>query len=90
MLKTAENIKKTAQGDVNVEVDLFHAKSGAHHPASDKGKTLVYSDLNHVLLRILPKNASQRLQENQNDEADYAILVSAHIDTVFSSYALFT
>uniref|UniRef100_A0A803P248 Vacuolar membrane protease n=1 Tax=Cannabis sativa TaxID=3483 RepID=A0A803P248_CANSA len=41
------------------------------------GKTLVYSDLDHVIVRISPKYVSQA-REN-------AILVSSHIDTVFST-----
>ncbi|XP_023879201.1 uncharacterized protein LOC111991643 [Quercus suber] len=41
------------------------------------GKTLLYSDLNHVVLRILPKFESEAAQN--------AILVSSHIDTVFST-----
>ncbi|KAK4750235.1 hypothetical protein SAY87_027684 [Trapa incisa] len=79
VLAAAENIKKTAHWEVDVEVDLFHAKSGSNRLVSGmfQGKTLLYSDLNHVILRILPKYA---------DEArDSSILVSSHIDTVFST-----
>lgn len=80
MLEVAENIKKTAHWEVDVEVDLFHASSGANILVGGlfKGKTLVYSDLKHVVLRISPKYASEA--------ADSAILVSSHIDTVFSAY----
>ncbi|KDP44365.1 hypothetical protein JCGZ_20045 [Jatropha curcas] len=79
VLAAAENIKKTAHWEVDVQVDLFHAKSGANRLVSGlfKGKTLVYSDLNHIVLRILPKYASEA--------GENAILVSSHIDTVFST-----
>nr|XP_043609809.1 endoplasmic reticulum metallopeptidase 1 isoform X1 [Erigeron canadensis] len=79
VLEVAEEIKKTAHWEVDVEVDLFHASSGANILVSGlfKGKTLVYSDLKHVVLKISPK---------YNSEAeDSAILVSSHIDTVFSA-----
>ncbi|KAH7677401.1 Peptidase M20 protein [Dioscorea alata] len=42
-----------------------------------KGKTLIYSDLKHALLRILPKYLPEA--------KDIAILISSHIDTVFSA-----
>lgn len=76
--EAAETIKKTAHWEVSVEVDLFHAKSGANNMVGGlfKGKTLVYSDLNHVILRITPKYASEA--------GERAILVSSHIDTVFA------
>lgn len=78
--EVAETIKKTAHWEVNVEVDLFHVKSGANTMVGGlfKGKTLVYSDLNHVVLRIAPKYASEAEER--------AILVSSHIDTVFAGY----
>lgn len=61
-------------------MDFFHAKIGASRLASGlfKGKTLVYSDLKHVVLRILPKYLPEA-EEN-------LILVSSHIDTVFAAY----
>lgn len=78
VLEAAENIKKTAHWEVDVEVDLFHASSGANILVSGlfNGKSLVYSDLKHVVLRISPKYASEA--------EDSAILVSSHIDTVFA------
>lgn len=80
----AENIKKTAHWEVVVEVDFFNAKSGANRLTSGvfKGRTLIYSDLNHVVVRITPKYASEA--------AENAILVSSHIDTVFAAYDLST
>ncbi|CAL9752585.1 unnamed protein product [Musa acuminata subsp. burmannicoides] len=74
-----EKIQKTAHWEVDVQVDLFHAETAANHLSKGlfKGKTLVYSDLKHVVLRILPKYLPEA--------EDNVILVSSHIDTVFSS-----
>ncbi|XP_076936281.1 uncharacterized protein LOC143603348 [Bidens hawaiensis] len=79
VLRTAENIKKTAHWEVDVDVDLFHASSGANILVNGlfKGKTLAYSDLKHIVLRISPKYVSEA--------TDSAILVSSHIDTVYSA-----
>jgi hypothetical protein len=81
VLAEVENIKKNAYYEVDVEVDFFHAKTGANRLTSGlfRGKTLVYADLKHVVLRILPKFTP-------NQAADNTILVSSHIDTVFSTY----
>lgn len=81
VLAASEAIKKTAHWEVDVQIDFFHSKSGASRMTSGlfKGRTLVYSDLHHVVLRILPKYASEA--------GESAILVSSHIDTVFSAYA---
>ncbi|KAF7002706.1 hypothetical protein CFC21_018151 [Triticum aestivum] len=72
----AEKIKKTAHWDVDVQVELFHTDIGANRLAGGlfKGKTLLYSDLKHVILRIVPKYLPEA-EEN-------LILVSSHIDTV--------
>ncbi|ONK70671.1 uncharacterized protein A4U43_C04F300 [Asparagus officinalis] len=80
VLAAAENIKQTAHWEVDVQVDLFHADTGANRLVSGlfKGKTLIYSDLKHVVLRILPKYLPEA--------AEHVILVSSHIDTVFSAY----
>ncbi|KAL6578060.1 hypothetical protein OROMI_010392 [Orobanche minor] len=77
--EASETIKRTAHWEVDVEMDLFHVKSGANNLVGGlfKGKTLVYSDLNHIVLRIMPKYA---LEAGEN-----AILVSSHIDTVFAT-----
>lgn len=77
--EASEKIKRMAHWEVNVEVDIFHANSGVNSLVSGlfKGKTLVYADLNHVVLRILPKYSSEA--------GGNAILVSSHIDTVFST-----
>lgn len=82
VLTACQNIKKTALWEVDVEVDIFHSKSGANNLGSGllSGRTLVYSDLNHVVVRILPKYVSEAREQS--------ILVSSHIDTVFSTYVL--
>lgn len=79
VITTAEKIKNTAHREVEVEVDQFHVKSGANRLQGGlfMGKTLIYADLNHIIMRITPKYASEA-REN-------SILVSSHIDTVFSS-----
>lgn len=80
VLAASNKIKESAHWEVDVEVDLFHAKIGANRLVKGlfKGKTLVYSDLKHVVLRILPKYLPEA--------EDSAVLVSSHIDTVFSTY----
>lgn len=81
VLTASEKIKETAHWEVDVQVEVFHSELGANRLVNGlfKGKTLLYSDLNHVVLRILPKFVSEA--------GDNAILVSSHIDTVFSTYA---
>lgn len=83
VLTACETIKKTAHWEVDVEVDFFHVESGANRQVSGlfAGRSLVYSDLDHVVLRILPKYLSDAREET--------ILVSSHIDTVFSTYVFF-
>ncbi|GMG99399.1 hypothetical protein Nepgr_001239 [Nepenthes gracilis] len=75
----ADKIKSTSHWEVDVEVDLFHVMAGANrlHSGLFMGKTLIYADLNHVVLRVSPKYSSEA-KEN-------SILVSSHIDTVFST-----
>ncbi|XP_022886096.1 endoplasmic reticulum metallopeptidase 1 isoform X2 [Olea europaea var. sylvestris] len=79
VFEASESIKKAAHWEVVVEVDFFSAKSGANNLVGGlfNGKTLVYSDLNHIVLRILPKYASEA--------GENAILVSSHIDSVFAA-----
>lgn len=80
VLEAAKKIKEKAHWEVDVDVEAFHVRSGANQMAGGlfMGRTLLYSDLNHVVLRILPKFESEAAQN--------AILVSSHIDTVFSTY----
>uniref|UniRef100_A0A1J3J9S4 Vacuolar membrane protease n=1 Tax=Noccaea caerulescens TaxID=107243 RepID=A0A1J3J9S4_NOCCA len=79
VLAEVEKVKETAHWEVDVNVDFFESKFGVNRLVGGlfKGKSLVYSDITHVVLRILPKYES--------DAGDNAILVSSHIDTVFSS-----
>ncbi|GAB2222731.1 hypothetical protein Droror1_Dr00016855 [Drosera rotundifolia] len=75
----AEKIKNTSHWEVEVEVDHFHVATGANILQNGlfRGKSLVYADLDHIVLRLSPKYSSEA-KEN-------AILVSSHIDTVFST-----
>ncbi|KAK6270958.1 hypothetical protein POUND7_008056 [Theobroma cacao] len=79
VLAASETIKKTAHWEVDVEVDFFHVNSGVIRLLTGLfvGRTIVYSDLNHIILRILPKYVPEA--------GENAILVSSHIDTVFST-----
>ncbi|KAK7279652.1 hypothetical protein RJT34_24708 [Clitoria ternatea] len=79
VLTVCQTIKNTTHWEVDVEVDHFHAESGANRLVSGlfTGKTLVYSDLDHVVVRILPKYLPEAREQS--------ILVSSHIDTVFST-----
>ncbi|GAB2276763.1 hypothetical protein Dimus_011479 [Dionaea muscipula] len=72
----AEKIKNTSHWEVDVEVDHFHVVTGANmlHRGLFVGKSLVYADITHIVLRLSPKYSSEA-REN-------AILVSSHIDTV--------
>ncbi|XP_048135040.1 endoplasmic reticulum metallopeptidase 1 isoform X2 [Rhodamnia argentea] len=78
VLAASEKIKKIAHWEVDVQVDAFHAQSGTNRLFSGlfRGRTLVYSDLHHIVLKVSPKYVA---------EAGDAILVSSHIDTVFSA-----
>lgn len=80
VLAEVEKVKETAHWEVDVNVDFFESKSGVNRLVGGlfKGKSLVYSDISHIVLRILPKY--------ELDAGDNAILVSSHIDTVFSTY----
>jgi hypothetical protein len=81
VLSEAQRIEAMAHWDVEVEIDYFHSKPGANRLREGlfKGRTMTYGNLKHVVMRITPKYSS----EAENN----AILVSSHIDTVFSSYA---
>ncbi|KAH9625292.1 hypothetical protein KSS87_009050 [Heliosperma pusillum] len=79
VLVAAEKIKNTSHWEVDVEVEEFHVNDGANRLQSGlfRGKTLIYADLDHILLRITPKFAAEA--------KDNSILVSSHIDSVFST-----
>ncbi|CAN6462201.1 unnamed protein product [Victoria cruziana] len=79
VLGSAKRIKESAHWEVDVQVDHFLAKPGFSRLIGGlfRGRTLVYSTLQHVVLRISPKYLPEA-DEN-------AILVSSHIDTVFST-----
>ncbi|KMS95274.1 hypothetical protein BVRB_009830 [Beta vulgaris subsp. vulgaris] len=77
--RAVEKIKNTSHWEVDVEVEKFHVKGGANrlNDGLFVGKTLIYADLNHIILRITPKYESEAKQNS--------VLVSSHIDTVFST-----
>ncbi|WZZ26480.1 hypothetical protein YC2023_009881 [Brassica napus] len=79
VLAEVEQVKETAHFDVDVNVDFFESKSGVNRLVGGlfKGKSLVYSDISHIVVRIMPKYESEA--------GENAILVSSHIDTVFST-----
>ncbi|MQM16602.1 hypothetical protein Taro_049558 [Colocasia esculenta] len=79
VLAASKKIKETAHWEVDAQVDFFHAKTGANRLVGGlfKGKTLLYSDLKHVVLRLSPKYLPEA--------EETAILISSHIDTVFST-----
>ncbi|CAM8889096.1 unnamed protein product [Rhodiola kirilowii] len=79
VLSVAEDIKKSAHWEVDVQVDFFHSEPGANTLVSGLfvGKTLAYADLSHIVLRIVPKHDPKA--------EDNAILISSHIDTVFTT-----
>ncbi|XP_074301803.1 uncharacterized protein LOC141633258 isoform X2 [Silene latifolia] len=79
VLVAAEKIKNTSHWEVDVEVEEFHVNDGANRLQGGlfRGKTLIYADLDHILLRITPKFAAEA--------KDNSILVSSHIDSVFST-----
>ena len=81
VVTAAEIIKNTSYWEVDVEVEHFHVKSGANNLQGGlfNGRTVIFADLDHVIMRFSPKYAPEA-REN-------AILVSSHIDTVFSTYA---
>ena len=79
VLDQAFEIQETAHPEAEVDVDHFHARPGLNRLNAGlfKGKSLVYSGLKHVVVRVRPKYEDRPL--------DNAILVSSHIDTVYSA-----
>ena len=80
MQLTAEKVRNNSHWEVDVEVEEFHVKAGANNMNGGLffGKSLVYADLNHIILRISPRYESEAKMNS--------ILISSHIDTVFSTY----
>ncbi|CAO2839785.1 unnamed protein product [Amaranthus hypochondriacus] len=76
---TADKVRNNSHWEVDVEVEEFHVKAGANHMNGGLffGKSLVYADLNHIILRISPRYESEAKMNS--------ILISSHIDTVFST-----
>ncbi|XP_021717686.1 endoplasmic reticulum metallopeptidase 1-like isoform X2 [Chenopodium quinoa] len=80
-IEAMKHVKELTQlGPHSVGSDALDlALKGANHLNGGLfvGKTLMYADLNHIILRITPKYESEA-KEN-------TVLVSSHIDTVFST-----
>lgn len=79
MIDQVTEVRDTANSEVEVEVDYFHARPGATQLTGGlfKGKSLVYSGLKHVVVRLHPKYEDSALEN--------AILISSHIDTVITA-----
>ncbi|XP_024525642.1 endoplasmic reticulum metallopeptidase 1 isoform X1 [Selaginella moellendorffii] len=79
IVRVLEFIKSKANSRVFMEIERFRAKPGRNRLQGGlfKGKTLAYADLSHVLVRLSSKHS--------DDAEDNAILVSSHVDTVFTS-----
>ncbi len=72
-------VQEAANADVAVDVDYFYSQPGLLRltGALFNGKTIVYSGLKHVVVRIGPKyDESASLN---------SILVSSHIDSVVTT-----
>jgi hypothetical protein len=72
-------IQETANHEVAVEVDRFQTAPGIIELKGGlfKGKSLVYSGLEYVVVRVHPKYDDDALKN--------AILVSSHVDTVITA-----
>lgn len=72
-------IQETANLDVDVEVDRFQTAPGMIGMKAGvfKGRSLVYSGLEYVVVRVHPKYDDGALEN--------AILVSSHVDTVITA-----
>ena len=81
-MSNVEEIQAEAPWDVDVEVDFFHSRPGVSSLVGGifKGKTLVYSNLKHVIVRVKPASVVG-VEKN-------TILVSAHIETMISVYVI--
>ena len=81
-MSNVEEIQAEAPWDVDVDVDFFHSRPGASSLVGGlfKGKTLVYTNLKHVVVRVKPASV---VGAEKN-----SILVSSHIDTVIFAYVI--
>ncbi|KAI5081712.1 hypothetical protein GOP47_0001455 [Adiantum capillus-veneris] len=79
VLSKADEVQAEAPWDVDVEIDLFHTKPGAMSLVGGlfKGKTLVYSNLKHIVVRVKPSSVPEAEKNS--------VLISSHIDTVITS-----
>lgn len=79
VLNEVVKIQDSSNQDTEVDVDYFHTRPGVNQLKGGlfKGKSLVYSGLKHVVVRVRPKYEDSALEN--------AILVSSHIDTVITA-----
>lgn len=79
ILSKADEVQSEAPWDVDVEIDLFHAKPGAMSLEGGlfKGRTLVYTNLKHIVVRVKPASVPEAEK--------HSLLISSHIDTVITS-----
>ncbi|KAL2653871.1 hypothetical protein R1flu_021999 [Riccia fluitans] len=72
-------VKDEAHHDVDVEVEIFAPNAGVERLAGGLffGKTLVYTNLKHIVVRVSPSDYVEA--------KDFSVLVSSHIDTVITS-----
>ncbi|KAJ7560996.1 hypothetical protein O6H91_03G009900 [Diphasiastrum complanatum] len=76
VLTEVRKVAETSNPNVDVEVELFHAKPGVNAKVFKK-RSLAYTNLKQVIVRIASK-LSTHAEEN-------SILVSSHIDSVITS-----
>jgi len=79
VLDQVTEVQETANLEVEVEIDYFHPSPGVIQLKRGLfvGRSLVYSGLKHVVVRVHPKYEDSALEN--------AILVSSHIDTVITA-----
>lgn len=79
VLAQVRAVEAAAGPGVDVDVSQFTA-TGFHRLQGGlfAGKTLIYSNLRSVAVRLSPKNALESAEQN-------ALLVSSHVDTVFTT-----
>ncbi|KAL3685909.1 hypothetical protein R1sor_003931 [Riccia sorocarpa] len=72
-------IKDEAHDFVDVELEIFTPNPGFERLREGVffGKTLVYANLKHIVVRVSPSNSVEA--------KDFSLLVSSHIDTVITS-----
>ncbi|KAL2653870.1 hypothetical protein R1flu_021998 [Riccia fluitans] len=72
-------VKDEAHDYIDVEVEIFAPNAGVERLIGGLffGKTLVYTNLKHIVVRVSPSDYVEA--------KDFSVLVSSHIDTVITS-----